>query len=161
MLRAIMTVSAFLLAAAPAAASTYSATPSSPTNERIISRDIVWNCGTGACQGATDESRPAVICQSLARRAGKLDGFLGCCHAVPKINVTERLRDVRCPALVIVGEEDPGTPVDMARDIHAALPVAELAVLCRASHLSNVEQPGEFNRALGGFLDKVSGRTKL
>jgi len=88
-------------------------------------------------------------------------GYVGCCHALPKINVTERLRDVRCPALMIVGEEDPGTPVDMARDIHAALPVAELAVLCRASHLSNVEQPGEFNRALGGFLDKVSGRTKL
>ena len=88
-------------------------------------------------------------------------GYVGCCHALPKINVTERLRDVRCPALVIVGEEDPGTPVDMARDIQAALPVAELAVLCRASHLSNVEQPGEFNRVLGGFLDKLSGRTKL
>ena len=88
-------------------------------------------------------------------------GYVGCCHALPKINVTERLRDVRCPALVIVGEDDPGTPVEMARDIHAALPVAELAVLCRASHLSNVEQPGEFNRALGGFLDKLSGRTKL
>jgi 3-oxoadipate enol-lactonase len=88
-------------------------------------------------------------------------GYIGCCHALPKINVTERLRDVRCPALVIVGEEDPGTPVDMARDIQAVLPVAELAVLCRASHLSNVEQPGEFNRVLGGFLDKLSGRTKL
>jgi len=88
-------------------------------------------------------------------------GYIGCCHALPKINVTERLRDVRCPALVIVGEEDPGTPVDMARDIQAALPVAELAVLCRASHLSNVEQPGEFNRVLGGFLDKLTGRTKL
>lgn len=88
-------------------------------------------------------------------------GYVGCCHALPKINVTERLRDVRCPALVIVGEEDPGTPVDMARDIQAALPVAELAVLCRASHLSNVEQPEEFNRVLGGFLDKLSGRTKL
>jgi 3-oxoadipate enol-lactonase len=88
-------------------------------------------------------------------------GYIGCCHALPKINVTERLRDVRCPALVIVGEEDPGTPVEMARDIQAALPVAELAVLCRASHLSNVEQPEEFNRVLGGFLDKLSGRTKL
>jgi len=88
-------------------------------------------------------------------------GYIGCCHALPKINVTERLRDVRCPALVIVGEEDPGTPVDMARDIQAALPVAELAVLCRASHLSNVEQPEEFNRVLGSFLDKLSGRTKL
>ena len=94
-------------------------------------------------------------------RSTPATGYVGCCHALPKINVTERLRDVRCPALVIVGEEDPGTPVDMARDIHAALPVAELAVLCRASHLSNVEQLGEFNRALGGFLDKVSGRTKL
>ena len=94
-------------------------------------------------------------------RSTPATGYVACCHALPKINVTERLRDVRCPALVIVGEEDPGTPVDMARDIHAALPVAELAVLCRASHLSNVEQPGEFNRALGGFLDKVSGRTKL
>ncbi|HEY7039545.1 MAG TPA: alpha/beta fold hydrolase [Methylomirabilota bacterium] len=88
-------------------------------------------------------------------------GYVGCCHALPKINVTERLGDVRCPALVIVGEDDPGTPVDMARDIHAALPTADLAVLCRASHLSNLEQPEEFNRALGSFLDKINGRMKL
>jgi 3-oxoadipate enol-lactonase len=94
-------------------------------------------------------------------RATPPAGYIGCCHALPKINVTERLRDVRCPALVIVGEEDPGTPVEMAREIHAALPAAELAVLCRASHLSNVEQPEEFNRALESFLDKLTGRRKL
>jgi 3-oxoadipate enol-lactonase len=94
-------------------------------------------------------------------RSTPAPGYIGCCHALPKINVTERLKDVRCPALVIVGEEDPGTPVDMARDIHAALPGAELAILSRASHLSNLEQPAEFNRALGGFLDKLSGRTQL
>ena len=88
-------------------------------------------------------------------------GYIGCCHALPKISVTEKLRDVRCPALVIVGEEDPGTPVEMARDIQAALPAAELAILHRASHLSNVEQPAEFNRVLGGFLDKLTGRSKL
>jgi 3-oxoadipate enol-lactonase len=94
-------------------------------------------------------------------RATPAAGYVGCCHALPRINATERLRDVRCPALVIVGEEDPGTPVEMAREIQAALPAAELAVLCRASHLSNVEQPEEFNRALAGFLDKLNGRTKL
>jgi 3-oxoadipate enol-lactonase len=94
-------------------------------------------------------------------RSTPAPGYVGCCHAIPKINVTERLKEVRCPALVIVGEEDPGTPVDMAREIHAALPAAELAILSRASHLSNLEQPAEFNRALGGFLDKLSGRTKL
>ncbi len=94
-------------------------------------------------------------------RSTPAPGYIGCCHAIPRINVTERLKEVRCPALVIVGEEDPGTPVEMAREIHAALPGAELAILSRASHLSNLEQPGEFNRTLGGFLDKLSGRTKL
>src|SRR5262252_5683099 len=85
-------------------------------------------------------------------------GYVGCCHAIPKINVTGRLAELHCPALVIVGEEDPGTPVDMARDIHAALPGAQLAILRSASHLSNVEQPQEFNRILLRFLDKAAGR---
>lgn len=88
-------------------------------------------------------------------------GYIGCCHAVPKIDVTHRLGEVRCPALVIVGEEDPGTPVEMARQIHAALPSAELAILRSASHLSNVEQPAEFTRVLAGFLDKLTGRSAL
>ena len=88
MLRAILTASAFLLAAAPAAASTYSATLASPSNQRIIARDIVWNCATGTCQGATDESRPAVICQNLARTAGKVGSFLadGRAFSAPEID---------------------------------------------------------------------------
>ena len=88
-------------------------------------------------------------------------GYIGCCHALPTINTTDRLREVRCPALVIVGEEDPGAPPETARVIHAALPVAELAILRSASHLSNMEQPEEFNRVLLGCLDKVTGRSPL
>ena len=76
MLRSILTLSALVFAAVPAAASTYSATLASPSNQRIIGRDIVWNCATGTCQGTTDESRPAVICQNLTRTAGKVGSFL-------------------------------------------------------------------------------------
>ena len=94
-------------------------------------------------------------------RATPAQGYVGCCHAIPKINATDRLGTVACPALVIVGEEDPGTPVEMARDIHAALPSAELAILRSASHLSNLEQPEEFNRVLVRFLDKAAGRSAL
>jgi 3-oxoadipate enol-lactonase len=88
-------------------------------------------------------------------------GYVGCCHAIPKINVTDRLKELRCSTLVIVGEEDPGTPVAMAKEIHAALPGSQLAILRSASHLSNVEQPEEFNRAMLGFLDKASGQSAL
>src|SRR4051812_11148660 len=76
MLRPVISIAALLFVAAPAAGSTYSAALASPTSERIISRDIVWSCAGGACQGATGESRPAVLCQSLARHAGKLGAFV-------------------------------------------------------------------------------------
>jgi 3-oxoadipate enol-lactonase len=88
-------------------------------------------------------------------------GYVGCCHALPRINVTDRLSEIRCPALVIVGEEDPATPVEMARVIRDTLPSAELAILRSAAHLSNLEQPEEFNRALVGFLDRATGRSAL
>ena len=72
----VLTLCALALSAAPAAASTYSAKLAVPTTERIIARDIIWTCGADACQGATDESRPLVLCQSLAKRAGRLDSFI-------------------------------------------------------------------------------------
>jgi hypothetical protein len=65
-----------LAVAAPAAASNYSATLDSPLTGRLIARDISWNCGPAACQGATDESRPLVLCESLANRAGHVGSFL-------------------------------------------------------------------------------------
>lgn len=76
MLRPLLALSAIAFAAAPAAAATYAAKPVSPTAQRFIARDIVWACGPAACQGATDESRPAVLCESLAKRAGRLESFV-------------------------------------------------------------------------------------
>jgi hypothetical protein len=70
------------LIAAPATASTYSAQPTTPISGRFIARDIVWYCGPAACQGATDESRPLVLCQSLARQAGRIDSFIVDGHAL-------------------------------------------------------------------------------
>ena len=32
-------------------------------------------------------------------------GYAGCCHAIPKIDVTDRLKEIACPARVIVGEQ--------------------------------------------------------
>ena len=76
MLRPVLALSALVLAAAPAAAASYSATLRAPTSARFITQDITWNCASAACQGATQESRPVVLCQSLARRAGPVDSFL-------------------------------------------------------------------------------------
>ena len=76
MLRSIFALSALALTATGAAASTYSAAPAVQTTARFVARDITWNCAGTACQGSTEESRPVVLCQSLAKRAGKIDSFL-------------------------------------------------------------------------------------
>jgi len=89
---------------------------------------------------------------AAAIRATPVDGFIGCCHAIPKINLTDRLKEIKCPTLVIVGDQDPGTPPEMAREIHANLPGSELVVIPSAAHLSNLEQPQAFDRALSDFL---------
>ena len=76
MFRTLFALSATALIAAPAAAATYSAKPATPLTERFVARDITWACGPDACQGATAESRPVVLCQSLAKRAGRIESFL-------------------------------------------------------------------------------------
>lgn len=89
-------------------------------------------------------------------RAMPPQGYIGCCHAIPKLNTTDRLDEIRCPAMVIVGDQDPRTPVAAARAIHEALPSSELVVLGSASHLSNMEQPEAFNNALLDFLARAA-----
>jgi 3-oxoadipate enol-lactonase len=79
-------------------------------------------------------------------------GYVGCSHAIPKINLTARLKDIRCPILVVVGEQDMGTPVAMAREIHEHTPGSRFVVLANAAHLSNMEQPRAFDRAVAEFL---------
>jgi hypothetical protein len=76
MIRSTSFLLAALFAGSAAAASTYSATLATPASARFIARDISWNCAGATCEGATDESRPLVLCQSLAKRAGRVENFL-------------------------------------------------------------------------------------
>lgn len=91
-------------------------------------------------------------------RATPPQGYAGCCHAISRIDYASRLAEIHCPSLVIVGEDDPGAPVATAREIHGAIPGSQLVILPSCSHLSNLEQPEAFNRALTGFLDGAEGR---
>lgn len=75
MLRPVLILSAFSLLAGPATAASYSAKLASAAGGHIIARDLNWSCGESGCEGATDESRPAVLCEALAKRAGRVESF--------------------------------------------------------------------------------------
>ena len=75
MIRLATALALSTLAAAPAIAANYSAKPMAPAAGKVVARDVVWACGAGACTGSTQESRPAIICQSLAKKVGRLESF--------------------------------------------------------------------------------------
>jgi len=82
-------------------------------------------------------------------------GYVGCSHAIPKINLTARLKEIKCAVLVICGEQDAGTPPAMAREIHDNAPGSKLVLIPQAAHISNMEQPQAFTRAMEQFLAGV------
>jgi 3-oxoadipate enol-lactonase len=89
--------------------------------------------------------------RALIRTTAPL-GFIGCSRAIQELNTTDRLGEIRAPTLIIVGEQDMGTPVAAAEVIHQGIAGSKLVVLQSAAHLSNVEQAEKFNQALTAFL---------
>lgn len=71
-----------------------------------------------------------------------------------RTDTTETLGLIRCPVLVIHGEQDPLIPLTHAKVMQEKLPNSNLAVIPGAGHLSNLENPEAFNRALLDFLSR-------
>jgi pimeloyl-ACP methyl ester carboxylesterase len=55
---------------------------------------------------------------------------------------------IRCPTLVLVGEQDRGTPPDLAREIAAGIGGARLVTVPDCGHLSTLERPQAVTKAL-------------
>ena len=81
-------------------------------------------------------------------------GYVGCCEALRRLNYLDRLSEIKLPTLIMVGEEDPGTPVAASEAMHARISGSKLVVLPAARHLSNIEQADAFNKALMEFLNQ-------
>lgn len=85
-------------------------------------------------------------------RSTSLTGYIACCQAISKLNLSHHLSQINVPTLVVVGAQDPATTVAMAKIIHQGIPGAELAILEGAAHLSNIDQVEAFNTAVLDFL---------
>jgi 3-oxoadipate enol-lactonase len=83
--------------------------------------------------------------------ATPVDGYLACCGALKRLDYLERLSSIDLPTLFIAGTHDLGAPAAAMRDMHQRVSGSEY-VEFDAAHVSNLECPEEFNRALGDFL---------
>jgi pimeloyl-ACP methyl ester carboxylesterase len=70
--------------------------------------------------------------------------------------VAHELANVRCPTLVLVGEEDVATVPAKAERIRDLIAGAELVRIPGAGHSSSVEQPEAVTVAMARFLERVA-----
>jgi len=69
---------------------------------------------------------------------------------------TELLPRISVPTLILVGRDDPITPLQDSEKMHDTIAGSRLVVIENASHVSNIEQSAVFNAALSSFLHGVS-----
>ncbi|HVA16049.1 MAG TPA: 3-oxoadipate enol-lactonase [Stellaceae bacterium] len=79
-------------------------------------------------------------------------GYLGCALAIRNMDLRPDDARIVCPTLIIVGEEDPATPVASARTLNTAIKGSKLTIIPQAAHIVAIEQPAAVTRALGDFL---------
>jgi 3-oxoadipate enol-lactonase len=101
--------------------------------------------------GATSHrERPEVVTEVrrliVANRAAGVRAAVQAMRDRP--DSTPLLGTIRCPALILCGEEDTLTPPPASEAMHRAIPGSRLVILPRAGHLSNLEAPDEFSGVL-------------
>ena len=87
-----------------------------------------------------------------------LSGYIGCSEAIRRLNYLEELTAVQIPTLIMVGADDPGTPVAASEAMNANIMDSSLVVIPQAAHLSNIEQAEIFNSNLMAHLAQYGSR---
>jgi pimeloyl-ACP methyl ester carboxylesterase len=88
----------------------------------------------------------------MALATGK-EGFLRQERAIiGRVDSRPALKEIRCPALVVAGEQDQLMPVELLRELADGIPGARLEVVKDSGHMTSIEQPRELTRLLADWL---------
>ena len=80
-------------------------------------------------------------------------GYLASSIAIRDMDFRSELGKIHVPTMVIIGEKDPATIPEYGELIAAGIPGCKTFVVPDAAHLSNIEQPDVFTKALVDFLE--------
>lgn len=109
---------------------------------------------------ATVQTRPEIVQKVRSMIEGnQMSGIVGDLMAMAERHDSVRfLREITCPAQIIVGELDQATPPADAKLMAEQIPGARLAIIPGAAHLSNLEQPEAFIQIVASFMADLAKR---
>jgi len=81
-------------------------------------------------------------------------GHEGCCEALKTLSFGPRLHEIRTPTLILGGAKDKGAPPEALGEAAAKIPGAEHVIIPEAGHITALENPADFQKALEAFIAK-------
>ena len=108
----------------------------------------------GYLPGLLTEAAPAALVDEIAAMMRDLhpQGTRAMLNAVAEADLRDVLPRIHVPTLLLYGELDRRSPLDVAEALHASLPDSRLVVLPGVGHLANAEQPNEFDAHVRAFV---------
>jgi len=106
--------------------------------------------------GALSDTAPPEVREQFAAIVREFHpvGFRLMSLSSAEVDTRDLLPTIRAPTLVLWGQDDRRSPLHIANQLHSAIPDAELAIIPRAGHVSNMEQPETFNLHVRRFCAK-------
>jgi pimeloyl-ACP methyl ester carboxylesterase len=102
----------------------------------------------------TQQNRPDLVekVRSLIMK-NKSEGIIAAQRGMAdRLDSTELLPHIKCPVLVIAGEEDAAIPLEEMKAMKEKIPLSRFEAIPKAGHLVNLEQPEAFDKAVINFL---------
>jgi pimeloyl-ACP methyl ester carboxylesterase len=103
---------------------------------------------------APDVATAVVAAAVASMRRIDAEGLHATVRMLPSHDVRDRLGEIACPTLVVVGELDRETPPVYAEALAAAIAGARLAVIPAVGHITSMEAPAAVNRLLRDHLTR-------
>lgn len=87
--------------------------------------------------------------------ANEVAAYAASCRALGALDLRGKVEGIKCPTLILVGDEDYATPVAMAEDLQRRIAGSELIVMPGVRHLSAMEAADVVNGHLDRFLARI------
>ena len=81
-----------------------------------------------------------------------VEGLKGCGVALSNLDYLRHVGRIGTPTLYIGGDSDMGAPPDVMKAMADATPGAKYVSVPNAAHIANVDNPADYNAAIGKFL---------
>lgn len=111
----------------------------------------------GWIPGLFTETAPAELVNEVVAIMSEFHpaGYRAIAYAFAEADLRDVLPHIDVPTLLLYGDADRRSPLNVAKDLHAQIPTSRLVVMPGVGHLSNLEAPERFNAEVRSFLRSV------